>query len=172
MKEILKDIILKKITEIGEGMLDGFFPAKYPEARMWRNILGLDKKYVFSKKNFSSIISKLKKDGLIESKGSKKRFLWSITKKGKKYLERKDTLPKHDGITRIVIFDIPERERKKRRWLRENLLELEYRQLQKSVWIGDAPLSEKFYKDSDILSLREYVYIFTVLGKGTLEKDK
>ncbi|MEK7149352.1 MAG: hypothetical protein AAB796_03050 [Patescibacteria group bacterium] len=171
MTQSLRNLILKKVFEIGQGMLDGFFPAKYPEARMWRGILGLDEKYVFSKRTFSSILSKLRKEGLVERIGARKESLWTITQKGKNYIQNSIS-PKHDGITRIIIFDIPEKERKKRRWLRENLLGLEYRQLQKSVWIGDAPLSEKFYKDSDILSLREYVHVFKVVGDGTLRDKK
>ena len=172
MTQSLRNLILKKVFEIGHGMLDGFFPAKYPEARMWRGVLGLDEKYVFSKRTFSSILSKLRKEGLVERIGARKASLWTITQKGQNYIQKNGILPKHDGVARIVIFDIPEQERKKRRWLREHLLELEYRQLQKSVWIGDAPLSEKFYKDSDILSLREYVHVFKVVGDGTLYDKK
>ena len=170
MKHHLNDHILTKIAELGGAMVEGFFPAKYPEAKMWRKMLGFDSSYKFSKQTFSSLLSKLKNDGLVERANGKKKAFWTITTKGKGYLERKkDPIAKlHDGITRIVIFDIPEKERKKRRWLREHLLELEYRQLQKSVWIGDVPIPQKFLKDADILSLRDHVHIFSVLKGGTL----
>ena len=69
---------------------------------------------------------------------------------------------------RIVCFDILEHQRKKRRWIREALLGLGYRQLQKSVWIGYAPLQESFLDDLDLLSLRNQVHIFSVSQKGTL----
>jgi len=73
---------------------------------------------------------------------------------------------------RIVCFDIPEKERKKRRWIREELLSLEYQPLQKSVWVGFAPLPEDFFEDLDLLSLRDHIHLFSVGKKGTIEKVK
>lgn len=175
MKLPLYQLILEKLLEIGEGVIDSFFPAKYPEARIWRSLLGVDSSYVFSKNSFSSILSKMKKDGFVERKHNKRNAIWSITSKGKKYLQRRsseDIQPKSDGITRIVIFDIPEKQREKRRWLRRNLIEFYYTQLQKSVWIGDVPLPEKFFQDADILSLRDHLHVFTVHQKGTVDKIK
>src|SRR3989344_647220 len=111
MKRQLNDLILTKIAELGGAMIERFFPAKYPEARMWRKILGFDNSYTFSKQTFSSLLSKLKKDGLVERIASKKKAFWTITSKGEDYLERKNNpvAMVHDGITRIVIFDIPEK---------------------------------------------------------------
>ena len=64
--------------------------------------------------------------------------MWRITPKGLKRLEAKNRTGnnletvKNDGVARIVCFDIPERERKKRRWIREELLGLGYQPLQKA----------------------------------------
>lgn len=170
----LSHLILQKVAEAGEIMLDGFFPAKYPEARLWRNLLGLDTSYTFSKPSFSAILSRLQRDGFVERRGAKQKARWHITKVGTKYLKenvaRSQPLPRKDGIPRIVSFDIPEKERKKRRWIREALLECGYHSLQKSVWIGFAPLPENFFEDSDLLSLRNCIHVFGIDRRGTIEE--
>jgi len=156
-------------------MLDSFFPAKYPEARLWRNLLGTGRSYTFSKPTFSTILSRLKKEGFIERTDSKRKAVWRITQKGLKYIkEEKLREPAKiksaaDGITRIIAFDIPEKERKKRRWIREALLELDFRPLQKSVWIGMSPLPEDFFEDLDLLSLRRHIHLFSIDKKGTID---
>jgi len=171
----LKRFILEKIAELGEVMLDGLFPAKYPEARLWRNLLDFESSYKFSRPTFSVILSKLRKEGFVERRGARKKSLWAITPKGLKFLqgrkkEEQDNIEiKKDGIMRIVSFDIPERERKKRHWIREELLGLGYRPLQKSVWIGYAPLPEDFFEDLDLLTLRNHIQIFSVNKKGTID---
>lgn len=155
-------------------MLDGFFPAKYPEARLWRNLLGLDVSYVFSKLSFSAILSRLQREGFVERRGAKQKARWRITKGGREHLKERDArsypLPRKDGIPRIVSFDIPEKERKKRRWIREALLECGYHSLQKSVWIGFAPLPEDFFENSDLLSLRKCIQVFSIDRKGSIEE--
>ena len=170
----LQHLILQKIAELGEVMLDSFFPAKYPEARLWRNLLDLNSNYKFSRPTFSSILSQLKKEGFIERNGSRQKAVWRITKKGQEFINHRgiEARPIKDGVTRIVSFDIPEEHRKKRRWIREELLGLGYRPLQKSVWIGFSPLPEDFFEDLDLLSLRRHIHIFSVDKKGTIEMDR
>ena len=140
-----RKIILEKIVDLGGGMVNSFFPRKYPEARMWRNMLGLDDGYVFEKSNFSKVLNRLSKEGLVVRSGSKKKAIWSVTFQGKKFLKNEFAYPKSDGRQRIFIFDIPEKDRKKRRWVRSELLAHGYEQLQKSVWIGDTPIAEDFF---------------------------
>lgn len=169
----LRQLILEKLAELGEGMLDAFFPKTYPEARLWRNLLGLDRLYKFSKPTFSSILSQLRRDGLVERTNSKQKARWRITKKGLHHIER-DLAPRHparDGIMRVVSFDIPEVHRKKRRWIREAILDLGYQPLQKSVWIGFTPLPEDFFSDLDLMTLRDNIHIFAVTKEGTIRKS-
>ena len=74
---------------------------------------------------------------------------WVITKRGIKKLEGYRKSRRHRGGIPIpiykkeggfglviVAFDIPERERKKRAWIREVLAGLGLEILQKSVWVG------------------------------------
>lgn len=171
----LSKCILSKIGELGICMLDGFFPKKYPEARIWRNVLGLDDNYEFSKKKFSAIVSKLQSQGLVKRIGPRKKAFWTLTQKGKSCLtnnkfEAGISQIHSDGIQRIVIFDIPERERKKRAWIRYNLMSFGYEQMQKSVWSGKSPLPNYFLQDIQTLELEKCVHIFSVRDPGTLER--
>lgn len=168
----LRQLILSAISDVGEGILESFFPAKYPEARLWRSLLGLDPARPFSRRSFSSILSRLRSEGLVERSGSYKQTLWRLTSRGRKYLEehREETLPSKDGVTRLVIFDIPESQRSKRAVLRSELMGFKYMQLQKSVWMGESPLPDKFIHLLGILHLRKFVHIFSVKAEGTLRK--
>ena len=114
----------------------------------------------------------MQKQGLIERKAEK----WSITSLGKKFLgerwfKKTTGLPQNDGVMRLIIFDIPERERKKRLWLRLELLSCGYKILQKSVWIGYCPLPEEFFGALDYMNLRNCVQIFSIKNSGTLKEE-
>jgi len=122
----------------------------------------------------------LEKDGLVErKKKGKKRFLY-ITTRGKRLLEKlrlrkKMMMPKKsyhiqsDNILKIVIFDIPERERTKRDWLRVVLKNLGFKMLQKSVWVGKIKLPRSFLEDLQNFRLLDYIEIFATSKTGSLK---
>lgn len=168
----LTRLILEKIAEAGEVVLDGFFPAKYPEARLWRKILGLDPSYEFRRPTFSALLWQLKAQGLVAGATHGSKTHWRLTPEGERALDerRAAALGVPDGKTRLICFDIPERERAKRRWLRTELTAIGYRPFQKSVWIGETPLPEDFVKDLDVLGLRGRVHIVAVTSHGTAEE--
>lgn len=171
-KRSLTLLILKTIFDLGFVTIGSFFPAKYPQARMWRQILGLDKSYQFSKQSFSTILWRLQRQGLIERKDDK----WSITNFGKKTIRetkfKQDLeLPPKDGVVRLVIFDIPEQERKKREWLRLELMACDYKLLQKSVWVGYRPLPKIIFEALEYLNLRPHVHVFSIRHGGTFMED-
>ncbi len=167
----LTALILEKIAEAGETFLDSFFPKKYPEARLWRKILGLDPSYEFRRATFSTIISRLRAQGLVERHVKSNRHLWRLTAAGRTAASTSPVpRPSADGRRRLVCFDIAERERAKRQWLRGELIALGYRPLQKSVWIGEAPLPAELIEDLDALDLRPAVHILRVEAEGTLHQ--
>lgn len=168
----LTRLILEKIAEGGEILLDSFFPAKYPEARLWRKIIGLDSSYEFKRPTFVAILSQLKAQGLVEGTLRRDRTHWRLTQAGRTTLTEKQHAapPRPDGQKRLVCFDIPEHDRAKRQWLRGELIACGYRQLQKSVWIGEAPLPQDFIETLDTLELRGCVHILRVESKGTLDQ--
>jgi len=75
---------------------------------------------------------------------------------------------KKDGISRLVIFDIPERDRKKRDTVRAELIGYGFRLLQKSVWIGAYPLPKDFLELIDDLELARHIHIFSIRESGTI----
>ncbi|MDO8469526.1 MAG: hypothetical protein Q7S84_00715 [bacterium] len=78
--------------------------------------------------------------------------------------------PDRTAIT-IVSYDIPERERWKRDWVRAVLVRNEYRKLHQSVWLGTRSLPERFLKDARTLRILHHLEIFEVGREGTL-KDR
>ena len=70
----------------------------------------------------------------------------------------------------VIVFDIPERDRLKRAWLRSVLKNLGCRMIQQSVWLGKGNLPGAFLDDLDTMRLAEFVEIFEVTKPGTLER--
>ena len=103
---------------------------------------------------------RLKKKGYLDYRFEK----WSLTQKGREYSSKSklsDYLPspfKKENTDRIIIaFDIPEKERKKRNWLRNQIKIFGYKMLQQSLWIGPGPLPDDFLKRLKDLKIREKV---------------
>ena len=106
--------------------------------------------------------------------GLNKNASWHLTPNGKQHLQdrasKKNGARKSDGITRLVIFDIPEQERKKRDTVRAELIGCGFRSLQKSVWIGEYPITQDFITLIDDLKLGGKVHIFSIREHGTLNE--
>lgn len=183
MRSSLTREILEHLAESGRIMLEAFFPRGYSYTDPSRQLFGLDRpcRHRFApsqKTSLSSILVRLRKEGLVERGGAKKKSLWRITRKGQRRLQssaiteslpkRIQILPKKDGKLRIVVFDIPERERRKRDWLRMQLLACDFEPLQKSVWTGTRPLPEALTGEIDALNLGSYVHIMSIGERGTL----
>ena len=93
-----------------------------------------------NKQKFSQLIYRLKRNGYIKIKNLKQNEGIILTKKGaekvlKAKLKMKDKKKRSDGKWQMIIFDIPEEKRFLRDLLREKLLFLGYKMLQKSIWI-------------------------------------
>jgi len=133
------------------------------------------------KQRFYNLIYKLKEDGLITKEGFKKI---SLTNKGKDLLKKllfrsKRSLPspkryKKENINKIIVvtFDVPEKERRKRKWLTSVLTNLNFNLIQKSVWIGKTRLPEEFLSDLRNLKMLGYVEIFEITRSGSLKQIK
>ncbi|HUX36175.1 MAG TPA: hypothetical protein VMV71_04055 [Candidatus Paceibacterota bacterium] len=110
-------------------------------------------------------LSRLKRKGYVENK----KGMWQITKAGRARIAKKiySFFPTHSKrITRqqskniIISFDIPEAHKKKRNWLRIELLRLGFDMLQRSVWLGPAPLPEEFIDSLRKLQVLQYIKFF------------
>ena len=168
-KATLTHLILEKLAELGEASIAGFFPERYPEARLWRRLLGREGGYRFRKETFSTLLSRLQAEGLVARSGTRQRSVWRLTPEGEEHLRRySHDLPRPDGVARLVAFDIPEKERAKRDAVRTELVAAGFTQLQKSVWYGERPLPPDFVELLDALQLKRHVHIFSIQKKGTL----
>lgn len=94
-------------------------------------------------------LSRLKARGLVTNNNG----VWGITQSGRTFCEivlknrERRKLAKANrakGKGMIIAFDVPEHERYKRDWLREELIVLGFEPIQKSVWYGPFPLPKKF----------------------------
>ena len=159
-------IILLYLGETGEGFLEEL-PSCYPQFDSMKRLarVGPYRKQRLKKKTFQDNTYRLKKLGLIAKDPQKK--VYYLTDEGKKFTayieDRYGVLSrKWDGKVRVVIFDIPEKKRQWREWLRSELLLLQYKILQKSVYIGKTPLPKSFYQEVIGAGLGKYVFIFTM----------
>ncbi|MBI5306258.1 hypothetical protein HZB04_01590 [Candidatus Wolfebacteria bacterium] len=116
-------------------------------------------------KTLRRTLYRLKKSGFIKNENA----VWKITNKGKEYVKNKLSakIPhfKHLKVENkqkeiIVIFDIPELYKKSRNWLRGELRELGFIQIQKSVWLGPSPLPKEFIEYLNEINILRYLRFF------------
>jgi hypothetical protein len=178
-RETLEWRMLKFLNKVEAIILNAWLPRQYPEAKLWRELLGLDKKKSWSEEEreklkilASNTLTRLKAKGLVTITGSKKYATWVITPRGKEVfhysMPAQEPLPE-DGIVRVVTFDIPETHKADRNLIREQLINAGFVMLQKSVWIGKRPLPEYFFEMLTERQLFEYFHIFEIKETGTLQ---
>lgn len=135
-----------------------------------------DLKERIEKQKFYSLLNHLKRQGLVEKNSNSSGILWKITAAGldklKLFEERGgvDYEIARDDKLKIVLFDIPEKEKWKRAWIREALKFLRFKMLQKSVWIGKSRIPERFLEDLRTRHLLGCVHILEVGKAGTVRE--
>lgn len=120
-----------------------------------------------NKQQFSQLIYRLKKNGYIKIKNLKQNEGVILTKKGaekvlKAKLKTKKKNKRSDGKWQMIVFDIPEKKRCLRSLLREKLLLLEYKMLQKSIWICPCDVSKETEFILRKYSIDPYVKLFLI----------
>ncbi len=124
---------------------------------------------------FYSLLTRLKNQGLIEKLENSKGTLWKITTAGfNRFTLIKDKKALYDiesdGKLKIIAYDIPEKERSKRLWLREVLKMMNFKMLQKSLAVGKSKIPENFLEDLRKRRMLSYVHIFEVTKTGTIKE--
>lgn len=100
---------------------------------------------------------------------------WCLTPEGEKLVRRLklrfiSARQKHwDGKWRLVIFDVPERIRDRRNFLRRELDYLGFHQLQKSAWVTPYPLPLEFFEITKELEVDNH---FRVITADSIEHDR
>ncbi|MCC6323212.1 hypothetical protein IT400_00285 [Candidatus Nomurabacteria bacterium] len=117
-----------------------------------------------SKNSLRTTLSRLKKKGLVSQKGTS----WHITNVGKAMLLKgnkhrpyftKQNLKTKQVKNTIVAFDIPEKNRKYRDWLRYELISFGFEFVQQSLWFGPS-LPKEFIEYLHKEKLLQYIKIF------------
>lgn len=98
---------------------------------------------------------------------------WLITKNGKKYIKNISLLSyiqspfeKNSPEHTVVAFDIPEKNRVVRNWLRNQIRIFGYKMLQQSLWIGPGPIPSSFLKRLEDLNIRKNVKILKITKRN------
>lgn len=170
-KRTLTRFILEKLAEAGGMYFDAFFPRQYSYARVSRVFFGRDAYPRTTPQTVSALLSRLQRTGLVARRKREGKNEWVLTKEGSAHLRSHIIpIPPTDGISRLVIFDIPERERKKRNAIRAELIACNFTRLQKSVWMGTNPLPEDFIAMVDDLRLKGKLHIFSIREHGTIRE--
>ena len=136
----------------------------------------VEKEKQLEKQKFYDLVYRLKKQGLIQKKENKLKLTKLGFEKLKFLRERKkEILPDNNFSAEkgnnfcIVIFDVPEVERRKRDWLRGSLGHLGLKMVQKSVWIGKVKIPKPFLNSLFKLKMLDYVEIFEITKTGSLK---
>lgn len=192
-KEKIISKILKILQAQAEASADLFdiMTSSYADSRrkMWKSLGSGPRQFKTNwaekyeqRQRFYSILNKLKNQGLVEKhKPAKGENIWQITKRGleKLALFKKaektfvkatpsDYEAEEDRNIKIIIFDVPEKEREKREWLRGVIFAMGFTLLQRSVWIGKKKIPERFLFDLKKMNMFSYVHIFEISRQGTI----
>lgn len=122
----------------------------------------------YKKESISVGLSRLRSQGYL----TRSNLGWSATKKGRKYLKKLHSLSyisspfeKNPPENTIIAFDIPEKNRVLRTWLRNQIKIFGYKMLQQSLWIGPGPLPGPFLKRLEDLNIRKNIRTFRITKK-------
>jgi CRISPR/Cas system-associated endoribonuclease Cas2 len=136
----------------------------------------------YEKSKYYKLLSKLKSQGFIMEKArdvgpgifvltsAGKRKLAKLKKRRAEMFPPKHYYKEKGGRFVIIIFDIPENERRKRAWLRSILAYLGLEMIQKSVWIGKVKIPKDFIADLTKLNIIDHVEILEVNKTGSLKQ--
>ncbi len=120
-----------------------------------------------NRRKFNKLIHYAKSRGYIKVKNLENKKAVILTKEGidkalKASFKLEKMVKREDGKWVMVIFDVPEKNRRSRDLLRSILNNLGFKLYQKSVWISPYDVSEKLEKALQIYDLDSFVKIFII----------
>jgi len=129
-----------KMLEFASDMVEVFFPMKREslDTVLHKSLPVIDDYFPSIVKQ---VANKLQRKGWVEKKETPEGFVIKITDKGRiqtlkfKLAEMKPPKVRWDGKWRVIIFDIPEKNRMVRTEVRQILSEAGFQRLQDSVWV-------------------------------------
>lgn len=160
----LGETALAILDEIATATLSTFYPHPY-----YHTFCAHAKR-----RSFYNALKRLEYKYLVGARRRSGREEWYLTEAGEKLARRLRmklaySRQKHwDGKWRLAIFDVPERVRDRRNFLRNELSALGFHQLQKSVWITPYALPKEFSEIIRELGLEKH---FRVVIAERIEDD-
>lgn len=155
----VRDWVLSFLLELGKATVDSFFPEKYPSivpppfTTLERHLL-------------RTRLYRLKRQGLLVMRREGRDALYTLSDNGRieALIARiRQTRPAQwDRKWRVVIFDVPERNRKQRDKLRLELVNLGFIKLQASVWVTPWAFTDDLREIFQLLHLRPYMRLLEV----------
>jgi hypothetical protein len=107
-------------------------------------------------KDFYNTLFRLNGQELIEKQGDDAGSLMvKATEEGKKLLARLE--PERDGVWKLVIFDIPEKQKYVRTVLRAKLKSLNFKKWQNSIWVSPYALDGEIEKEFAELAKKYFI---------------
>ncbi|MEI6580723.1 MAG: hypothetical protein WCO07_00955 [bacterium] len=110
---------------------------------------------------FNQSVYRLKKRGIVQNKNDE----LFLSEQGKTFFSNpyKKIIKKPERTKKVmIIFDIPEKKRKVRVWLRQQIKDWDFKMIQKSVWIGYGPLPEEFKERLKVLKVYDGVKVYNL----------
>ena len=104
-----------------------------------------------TEKDFYNYLFRLQSQELI----TKKNNLFSLSEDGKKLLSH--LKPEKDGVWKLIIFDIPEKQKKIRIILRSKLKQLNLKKWQNSIWISPYYLDKAIEEELNALGEKFFI---------------
>lgn len=134
-----------------------------------------------NRQQFYRTLNHLKRQGLVAKKKRGNGSRWALTQRGTEQnnayrQSRRDPFsasftsfsrPTGVAVT-IVSYDIPEKERRKRAWMRMCLVGMECEKIQQSVWMAKGTIDEDFIRALRERDLLGKTHIFAVTKQGTI----
>jgi DNA-binding transcriptional regulator PaaX len=112
---------------------------------------------------FNQHIYRLHKKGLLESREGE---IYIHRKKLVEFSAKKNSIIKNVALGKtekvLISFDIPEKKKKVRDWLRNQIKYWDFKMIQKSLWLGYGPLPEEFSLRLRKFGIYENVRVFKV----------
>lgn len=120
-----------------------------------------------NKNVFRQNIYRLKKKGVIKIEDNNVQLINIDSNQASKYKLIYEYPLKTNKF--IIIFDIPEKDRKLRNWLRDQIKLWGFTMIQKSVWLGTGPMPKEFHKRAILLGIDKFIKIFDVRDSKDLK---
>jgi phenylacetic acid degradation operon negative regulatory protein len=142
------------------------------------SLIRLLKEFGHNEQSVRAVMSRMYKQGWVDSRKSGNKSYYYLTKRGTERMEEaakrifKLSPEKWDGKWRMLIYSIPEEKRNIRDEIRKELVWSGFGNLSNSTWISPNDLTKQVYSLIDKYDIQEYVHYFISNYDGPHENER